>query len=124
MVRVPRGCEGRDGEGADAELLPVRDRIALVGDLLLGPHEVGRRVSAGQDEPAREVVVVQVGLGDVRDPHARGLRGLLDPVRVPLRVDDERDLAVVDQVAAVPELGCVDGHDLHATIVHPPGGPD
>jgi len=55
---------------------------------------------------------VDVGLGDVGDPHAVALGQRGDPVDVPLRVDHDRHAAIVRQVAAVPERRRLDRHDL------------
>jgi hypothetical protein len=57
---------------------------------------------------AGDVVVVDVRLEHVRDPHAGRVREFQDAVDVPLRVDHERDGAVMRQVAAVAEGRRVD----------------
>jgi hypothetical protein len=60
---------------------------------------------------AGDVVVVDVGLEDVRDRDVR-LRGELEhAVDVALGVDDDRDPPVVGEVAAVTEGGRVDRDD-------------
>ena len=68
----------------------------------------------GQGGGAGEVVVVDVGIGDQRDVDPCLLGGPLDRGQVTRRVDDQAPSSVVDQVAAVPELGYLDGDDLHA----------
>src|SRR5690606_25470721 len=64
-------------------------------------------------EPAGDVVVVDVGLEDVGQRDAEVVEKVDDAVDVALRVDDGRDLAVGDEVAAVAEGGGLDGVDLH-----------
>jgi hypothetical protein len=56
-------------------------------------------------------VVADVRLEDVGDAHAGLLGGGDHAVDVTLGVDDDRDLAVVDAVAAVPQGRGVDGDD-------------
>ena len=112
-VGVARGGDGFDRQRTDPDGLPVRDRLPLEVNRVRGVHEVARAVRPGQFEPAGEVVVVDVGLGDVGDGDAGVAGGCLDAVRVPLRVDDQRHGAVMDEVAAVPELGGLDDDDVH-----------
>ncbi|MGT2461490.1 hypothetical protein [Sinomonas atrocyanea] len=72
---------------------------------------------AGVDQAAGEVVVVDVGLGDVRDLHAGRGGGGLDAVDVPLGVDHEGVLPIVHEVAAVAELRGVDDDDVHDSFL-------
>ena len=87
----------------DLDGLAVRDRGALEGDLVGGIDEVRRTGAPGQGEAAGDVVVVDVGLEDVGQPDLVLGQQVEDPVDVALRVDHERDLAVVDEVAAVTQ---------------------
>ena len=66
---------------------------------------------AGQLEPAGHVVVVDVGLEDVGDPHAGRLGDAEDAVVVALRVDHQGDLAVVGQIGAVTQARGVQGEN-------------
>jgi len=65
----------------------------------------------GERQPAGDIVVVDVGFEDVGDPDTSGSSEIQDPVDVALRVDDQRDPPVVDQVAAVPQSRRVDRED-------------
>ena len=75
----------------------VRSKDDVVG----GVDEVRGTGGLRQGEPAGDVVVVDVGLEDVGEPDAVLVEQAQHPVDVALRVDHERDLAVVDEVAAV-----------------------
>ena len=66
-----------------------------------------------QSQPAGQVVVVYVRLEDVGDPDATLGRQGQYPADIALRVDDEGQLPVVREIAAVAERRGVDGHDLH-----------
>jgi hypothetical protein len=112
-VRVPRRGEGFDGKGADPDALAVGDGGALKHHRISGIDEVTRAVRLRQFQAAGEVVVVDVGLGYVGDGHPGAAGGGFDPVRVPLRVDDERYRAVMDEVAAVPQLRGFDHNHFH-----------
>lgn len=70
----------------------------------------------GQDESAGDVVVVDVGLGHVGELDSSLVKQGFDAVDVALGVDDQPHLPVVDEVAAVPELGSVDDGDIHETF--------
>ncbi len=63
-------------------------------------------MGAGQDEPAGEVVIVQMRFGHVGDPDVGRRGGSLHPVCVALWIDDQGRLSVVDQVASVPGWRC------------------
>ena len=64
--------------------------------------QVLRAGAAGQGKAAGDVVVVDVGLEDVGQPQALLLEQRQDAVNVALGVHHEGDLAVMDEVAAVP----------------------
>ena len=68
----------------------------------------------GKLQSAGDVVVMDVGLGDMRDPHTRVGDGLVYPVGVPLGVNDHADFAVVEQINAVAQLGRFDRDYFHA----------
>src|SRR6476620_11576566 len=68
-----------------------------------------RRSTRGQ--VAGEVVVVDMRLEHVRDPHPLTARQLDNAVEVALCVDHERALTVVDQVTAIPERRGLDRND-------------
>ena len=102
---------GHPHPAADLDRLAVTDRGPLEGDLVLGVDVVRRAGALGQSEAAGDVVVVDVGLEDVGQPHLVLLQQVQDAVDVALRVDHEGDLAVVDHVAAVAERGRLDRND-------------
>ena len=127
-VRVPSRLQGvgQVGEGvprrgkyayphnrADVDDLAVGDRYPLVGHRVRRVHMVGGTRGPGQRQAAGHVVVVDVGLEDVGDPHPTGRGQGQHAVDVPLRVDDERDFTVVRDIAAITERGRVDGDDFH-----------
>jgi hypothetical protein len=109
---VPGGGQDAYPHGvADSQQVAVADAGAVEGDGVVGVDVVGRAGRRGEGVPAGDVVVVDVGLEDVGDPDALGGGEGEDPVDVSLRVDDERDPAVVDQVAAVTQGRGVDRQD-------------
>ena len=73
--------EHAHGERSDAQLVAVRDPSGLVAEPGSRGHRVGGPVPEGEREAAGHVVVVEVGLEDVGEPHAvlvreqRELRG-------------------------------------------------
>jgi hypothetical protein len=108
---------------ADLDGVAVGDRRPVEADRVGGVDQVRRAGGGGQRRPPGEVVVVDVRLGDVGDAQSvvRGQRG--DPVGVPLRVDDQGNRLVMDQVAAVTEGGRLDpGHFCHGPYLPPPPG--
>ncbi|GAA4027224.1 hypothetical protein GCM10023063_05420 [Arthrobacter methylotrophus] len=67
-----------------------------------------------EDKATRDVVIVEVGFRDVRDRHPRAASGRFDAVGIALGVDRERHRTVMNEVAAVPQLGRFDDDDVHA----------
>ena len=102
---------GHPHPAPDLDGLRVADRGALEGDLVGGVDVVRRAGAPGQRQPTGHVVVVDVGLEDVGEPDTVLLEQVQHPVDVALRVHHERDLAVVDEVAAVTQGGCLDRDD-------------
>ena len=117
--RVGEVGEGVTGGGerpnahplTDLDDVAVADRGALERDLVLGVDVVRRTRRLREREPAGDVVVVDVGLEDVREPHPVGLEHVEHPVDVALGVDHEGDPPVVDEVAAVTQGGGLDHPD-------------
>ena len=99
---MPRGCQHPQPHGAaDLKAVAVADRSAVEADGVGSIDQVTRASRTGERQSAGDIVVVDMGLGDVSDPHAPLLGQGRDAVNIPLRVDDDRHLAVVRQVAAV-----------------------
>ena len=112
------GCgHGLHGGPANLDRAAVGYWGVLKPDVVLCADEIRGTVRAGEDESTGEVVVVQVRFGNMGDADAGFRRGGFYPVRVPLRIDDQRHLAVVDHVAAVPERPRFDGNNVHRFIV-------
>ncbi len=113
--RVPgRGQHPDPQHRTDLDEIPVTGGHPVEGHLI-GPVDViGRPGRPRQRQPAGHVVVVQMGLEDVRDPHSPGRGQVQHPVDVALRVDDQGDLAVVREIATVTKSGRVDGHHFDA----------
>ncbi len=89
---VVRGVSGggqrfEDEAGVDGDAVAVVDGCPLEGDAGLGGHEIGGAREASQFQAAGDVVVVDVRLGDVRDPHPAAGRRREHPVDVARRVD-------------------------------------
>ena len=127
--RVAGRGEGLHRHGrADLDNLGVDDGGALERHLVLGVDVVVRAAFLGQRVSAGHVVVVDVGLEDRLQCHTLIVEDAGDAVDVALGVDDERELAVVDDIAAVAEGGGLDGDDRrHGALlrfqgVYTPGG--
>jgi len=99
---------------ADLDHVPVADRHAVEGHLVGRVDVVGGASGQRQRQAARHIVVVQVRLEDMSDPHAAGRGQGQQPVDVPLRIHDQRNFPVVGEVTPVTQCGRVHGHDLHA----------
>ena len=113
--RVPGGGYDPDPHHrADLDQVPVSGRNPVEGHRIGRVDVVGRPGGARQRQPAGHVVVVQVGLEDMGDPHPPGRGQVQHPVDVPLRVDDHGDLPVVRKVAPVAQRRRVNGHHLDA----------
>ena len=91
--------------------LSVRHGGAGEGHVVLAVDEVVGTGPLREREAAGDVVVVDVGLEDVGEAYAVLVEEGQHAVDVALRVDHERDLAVVHEVAAVAEGGGVDHED-------------
>ena len=110
--RVPRRGDDGDPQRAGDDLVAVGHAESLEGDLLGGGHDVGGARLPGQGEAARDIVVVNVRLADVGDPHAEPNGQGQDPVDVALRVDHDGHLPVGGQVRPVSQARGVDDVDV------------
>ena len=110
-VRVTGRVQDPHGHRTHLHDIAVTHPDPVEADRVVGVDQVRRTGRPGQRIPAGDVVVVDVRLDDMRDPHP-GPRGRREhPVDVPLRVDHQGDLPVVHQVAPIPETGRLDRHD-------------
>jgi hypothetical protein len=109
---VAGGGEHRDPHPvADPDDVAVAHRHPFEGDVVVGVDVVGRAGRLGQGEAAGHVVVVDVRLEHVGDPHARLGGQRQDAIDVALRVHHDGHFAVVGQVAAIAERGGVERND-------------
>jgi len=99
---------------ADRDHVPIGDAGPVEGHLVGGVDVVGRPGGPGQRQPAGHVVVVQMGLEHVGDPHTLGRGQVQHPVNIPLRIHHHGNVAVVREVAPVTQRGRVDRRDLDA----------
>ena len=94
IADVLGGVAGRverlEPERTEVEALPVANRVMLVAELGPGADDVARARQRGKLPAARDVVVVQVRLDDVRDPEAARARRVEIDVDVASRVDHRR----------------------------------
>ena len=102
---MARRGQGRDREGAGGDLGTIAEGRAFPGEaeVLAFGHDVGGAQPAGQVQAPAQIVVVDVRLQDMGDADPQGLGRLQVAVGLALRVDHDGYLAVVDQVAPVPE---------------------
>jgi hypothetical protein len=112
VVGVARGVQDPQPERPGVQHVSVSNRVVLEAGIAAGGQDVGCAGARGELEPAGDVVVVHVGLEDVGEAQAALLDEVEDPVDVTLRVDDDGDLPVGGQVAAVAQAGGLDGLDL------------
>ena len=113
VLGVAGGVQHLEGEPAHLDDVTAADAHVRDGDQLRGGDEVVGAVPPREQRGARDVVVVDVGVGDRPDLDAGLVRRALDHGGVARGVDDDALAAVVQQVAAVAELGEGDGDDLH-----------
>ena len=111
--RVSRSVEDAHEARSGLQLVLVVDLAGREGDRHAVRHHVLRSDHLRELEPAADVVVVEVGLQDVGCGPALGVQDLLDPIDVPLGIDDDRRVAAPDDVAAVAEVGGVDRYDVN-----------
>jgi hypothetical protein len=117
---MPGGGEGTDAHrSADRDLVAVADRSSSIGNLVGTIDEVPRIGLLGQRQAPGDVVVVDVGLEHVRDHYRFAGGEVEDAVDVTLRVDHQRHVAVVHQVAPVTQRRRLDRNDRR----HQPRGP-
>jgi hypothetical protein len=109
---VARGVDDVDGQLADGEGVTVTHRQRLVGHLHIARNDVGGAVPPGQFQAAGDVVVVDVGLSHVRQRQAVLGEQFVDPVEVPLRIDDEGGRAVMGDIAAVTQSAGIQRDDV------------
>ena len=110
---MPGGGDHRQLQGAHRDLVTVTHTGAVECHGVRGVDQIGHFGAAGELVAAGDVVVVDVGLGHRTQPQASLAQLGLDPVDVALGVDHQRDLSVVDHVAAVTELLGRDRLDKH-----------
>ncbi len=107
---------GREPQRADVERLAVARRGVVVAKLRSGADHVPRPGQGREVAPARDVVVVEMGLDDMGDPDVEltGRREI--DVDVPARVDDRGDAGdiVGDERRQMPEPLDPELADLHA----------
>lgn len=103
------GVQHAHAHSAGLDDVTVANTDAVERDRVVGIEQILRTGRAGQLVAAGHVVVVDVRLEHVRDPHIRLLGQLPDPVVIALRVHDQGDLAVVGKVAAVAQPWGVHG---------------
>jgi len=112
---VPRRGQHPDPQHrADLDDVAIFHRHAVEGHRIGGVDVVGRPGGPGQRQPAGHVVVVQMGLEHVGDPHTLGRGQVQHPVNIPLRIHHHGNVAVVREVAPVTQRGRVDRRDLDA----------
>jgi hypothetical protein len=98
-----RRAQGQAGFSVDLRTVAVARRYALEGDAGSGRHEVGGARDPGELQATGDVVVVDVPLDDVGDPHPApsGRRDHL--VDVSRWVDRHRRALTAGETAAVAE---------------------
>ena len=107
MRRVARRGEDPQGErGTESDLVAVVHGSVRERHRLTGGDEIGHVQLAGERPSARDIVVVDVGLGDAGDPDTRCKGCAEEAIDVALGVDGHRNGPVMDEVGAVTELGC------------------
>ena len=115
MRGVARRVEHLHGQIPHVEGVAVVDRRRLEPELDTAGDDVRRAVLAGELEAAGDVVVVDVGLRDMR--HGQPVLGeqVLHAVDIALGIDDQRRLPIVDDVAAIPQPGGIEDEDVRGS---------
>ena len=108
---MPRRVQRTHGQPTGLHRVAVDDADVGKRHVVVGRQRVGGAGCAGELQPAGDVVVVHVRLEHVGDLDARASGQVEDTVDVALRVHDHGDLAVVHQVAAVPQARRFDRQD-------------
>jgi hypothetical protein len=120
---MARGREGRDPKGPYCDLATIAERQALVCKrqiLSLRQHVDGPKL-AGQSQAPAHIVVVDVGLQHVGDGDTEGLGRSYVTLRLALGVDDDGDIAIMYQVAAVPQTFSIKGDGFDPNVGAKPG---
>ncbi len=95
----------------------VDHSAALVSEIVAGGNDVLGIDGAGEFEATGDVVVVDVGLEHVGDPHAVFGSELQDAVDVALRVDHHAHVTGADQIAAIAQTGGFDDRHVHGVLL-------
>ena len=120
---MTRGGAGDEPQAADL------DRVAFVGVAMLeGIATPGRRHDLGAPlgpklEGARQVVVVDVGLDDVREPPAAGVGHGRHSPRVARRVDHDGLAVRGEEIRRVAQAGREDDLEIHGVPHETAGRP-
>jgi len=95
----------------DVQGVTVADRHTLVGHVVVRVDVVRRTGDLGKGQATGDVVVVDVRLEDVGDPHPGRGGDRKHAVDVALRVDHQRDPTVMGEVGAIPQGRGLDRND-------------
>lgn len=114
---VSGGRDRRHPQRADRDCLAVRDWLMLKLNFIRCVDEVDSILASCQHQTAGQVVIVQMGFRDVRDSHTSIRRSLLNPVRITLRIDDQRHLPVMHEIRAVSKLRSINHNHIHKFLL-------
>ena len=126
MRRMARGMHDRDVKVADPEgvFVAYRNHIcfAEVGEVHIRRNHVLRSVQFRQLVPTIDIVIVDMGFGDVGECESVLGKDALDTVSVALGVNHERVNAVVNYITAITKSGSIDGDDMRCTCCNHESG--
>jgi hypothetical protein len=100
--------------------------MVIEGHLIGGVQVIARTGGLGQRQTPCDVIVVDVRLEHVGQPHTAVFQRRQDPVDITLRIHHERDRTVMHQITAITQRRGIDSHDLHHVVLaahdRPTGG--
>jgi hypothetical protein len=113
---VAGGGDGADARVTDSDVVAVPDGLVRELEARLGRCD-DRGAEGGEFAAAGDVVVVDVGLEDMRDGGVPGGGGFAVGADVALRVDHSGDVAGDEQVGGVTEAVGNERDDIHVESV-------
>jgi hypothetical protein len=108
MRSVAGSVQHVDGQVTDRERVAIMHRQTFIGQIDIARHDIGSTMPTGQLQPTGDVVVVNVGLGDVGEGQAVLGEELVNSVDVPLGIHHKGVDTIMGNVTAITQTGRIE----------------